>query len=802
MKQKQPWFFDENEIAGKRISNNIGIEDDPCILCGLFRGCRNPKIKPYGKGKKGILIVGEAPGSNEDKVGVPFVGDAGKYLGEALNKSRIDMDKDCRRTNVLGCRPPENKFLTDKVPFCYDRLDSQINLIKPNLIMTFGAKATSRILEAEAVSDSILDIQGDVFPSRKYNCWVSVNLHPSFVMRDKKMYNKLFVDSIKKGLFYIDREIPESILNSGKNKLLEGNEAIKVLRKLSASKKPVCFDYEANQLSPFIGSPKIIMISLSVSSKVGYVIYFGNDKVEREISKFLSSPAPKIAHSSKFEDLWTRFYFDHPVNNWYNDTLLSAHVLDERRNTKSLAFQAFLYVGEEYKEMVNRSDIESASRENQIKYSSLDSRYPVMITKGQVKKLKYKKLSFPAKLLLKGTQAFSDMEERGVKVDWDEFDSFKGKVNEKLVKSSDYLADCKLARKFYDKHNRTLNHNSTDDLKLLFFEDLKLKPLSETDKGNPQVNDELFSMLESREGKIGNFVKALQVNKKMSKLKKTYLNAIETYTDRFGFIHPNFNLGLVRTYRSSCDNPNLQNIPKHDKFAQQIRRIFIPSYDYFYDTDYSGMEVRIIGMCSKDKNLCKQIRENFDPHGYWAKKLFETNELKGDMRFQGKTGFVFPEFYGSYYITIAREMGLKEIVVQEVENEFWDMYYGVKNWQGGKFEEYKKKGYVSTPLGFIRHAPLNRNKIINTPIQSTAFHFLLDAMIRAGKIMKREGFMSHIVLQIHDELLIDIVDKESSQIRALVTECMLEKPWKFAQGVPLACDWKKGANWYDLEAVA
>ena len=171
------------------------------------------------------------------------------------------------------------------------------------------------------------------------------------------------------------------------------------------------------------------------------------------------------------------------------------------------------------------------------------------------------------------------------------------------------------------------------------------------------------------------------------------------------------------------------------------------------------------------------------------------------MRFQGKENFVFPEFYGSWYKTIAKNLKMDEYHVQNIENEFWDMYDGVKNWQNKKYNEYNKKGYVSNLFGFRRHAPLNRNMIINTPIQGMASLFLTHAIIEAGKIMKHEKFDSKIVLQIHDELIPDTIDKEKSQIKDLITECMLNKPWKFTKNVPLACDWKQGPNLYDLEKM-
>ncbi len=805
------FFLDANELAGKRIVKGASLEDNPCVVCGLERDCRTPRIKPFGENRKKIMIVGDAPGAIEDKYGSGEIDETLKIIQKSLGLSNIEMDRDTVRTYVLQCHPKKDKFRDDLVEFCYDRLELQIQKYKPELILCFGAKALNRVLETNiSVMKNIMAVHGDVFPSRKYNCWVSANLHPGYVIKVEqegvKDSKDLLYDSVYKAIQYLDRPLPPSILNSGENKEVKGLEAVKVLKYLSKSKTPITFDYECNQLHPYLGDPKMLMISLSKKSSRGYVIYFDGDKrVEKAISEFLLSSAPKEAHNAKFEELWTKFQFNHGVNNWSWCTLVSAHVLDERKHKKALAFQAFLESGEEYKDLVDRKAIGEGNREDEILYSSLDSRYTREIASTQRLQCKDLKLGASARLLLEGSIAFANMEHEGVGLDWEAHREFKAEVTQKRDEALDFVYSNPICSKFYNRMNRDINLKGKD-LHTLFFDILGREPFSVTDKGNPQLNDEFYKRIIQEGGYLGSFAYNLQEKNRMEKMLSTYFTAFETYADSSGRIHPNMLLWWVETYRSSCIEPNFQNIPKRDDYAAQLRRLLIPTKDIFLDVDYSGAEIRVIAMLSRDKVLCKQIKDGFDIHTYWTKKIWPEwrtwdKETFKAHRFKEKNGFIFPLFYGSYYKSIAASLGISERFAQDLEREFWGMYKDVKKWQENKIREYKKTGGVSYPLGFVRRAPLTTNMIINTPVQGTAFHFLLDAVIRGQKAMERAGLESKMVLQVHDEILIDTVESEKHAVIEIMNKYLLNKPWPFTKVVPLEVEWSEGLNWLDCKEI-
>ena len=807
-------IFDVNEVAGKQIVKKYyGFVDSPCKLCGLYKNCINPKIKPYGDGKKGIFILGEAPGKEEDKKGIPFIGGSGQLLSDTFYEFGIDMNKDCIRSNVLQCRPPENKFDEDKVSFCYDRLEKQIKEFNPKLIICFGRHAAARILPNHIVPGLSGDkgqvslIRGDIYPSRQYNCWIAVSFHPAYILRDSSNEN-IFKQDIEKAISYVDKSLPKTLCDSGENIWL-GNDkkkCLEILEEFSTNEKLTNFDYETNQLSPYTGTPIIYMVSVSQNPNKGYVIPLHPiDKIIwKSFIKFLKSDTPKQNQNFKFEDNWTRSIFGFPVNNWVWDTMLSQHLIDERSDKKNLAFLAYKETGEEYKEIVNRSDFTSAPLESQIKYSSLDSRFPLVITKSHIKQLRKNGQENTAYFYMDGNAALAELEYNGVKIDLEEFEKYSERITKERKTAIKVIMNSDVVRRFEKEKGKQFNVGSGPHLQYVFFKLFEVEPISETEKGQPQVNQELFYSLKNRDDEVGEFSKAMLEYKSLEKLSGTYLESILKYVDKNGILHPTYNLWIARTFRSSCDSPNLQNIPKRDERQKEFRKIFIPRYDFLLEADYKAMEVVVQAVMANDKVLLDQLYNNYDLHRYWASQIYQKpeSEITKEERYHAKNGFVFPLLYGSYWKSIAANLSMKESHIQKVEEKFYKMYKGIASWQDEQERFCEKKGYVETPLGFRRHAPLSRNQIVNTPIQATAFHCLLDSLIRAVPAFKRSQLQSLLVLQIHDSLTIDCLEEEKQKVMDIIEEVSCKKPdWKWAKGAPFKIEWEWGLNWLELEEV-
>lgn len=808
------FFFNPAEVSGKHTRKSFIV--DPCKICGLFKGCISPKMKQYGVNKKHIFVLGEAPGEDEDEYvdkktgekGRGFVGKSGKLLGKMFDEIGIDFDRDCIRSNVLQCRPPNNKFLPEKVEYCYQRLEKQIEEAKPKLMFCFGYEAIKRILETDILPNTMEILHGLVFPSQKYKCWVSCNYHPAYVLRFSE-YKDILLADMKTGLKYIDESLPQTLLDSGENVVLENKDnAIEFLKSITNVKTAVSFDIETSRLSPFQKDSELLSVAFSFDERFGYTIPLKpvDENVWEALAIFLKSTTPKVCHNSKFEGIWLIQFFKLYMCNRYWDTQLAAHVLDEHPDTKSLAFQTLLSTGEEYKEMVDRKNMASVPKPVLYKYNSLDARYTYKVYKDQAKKVMQEGLLSPNKFLLKGDEALARLEFNGVKIDKDVFYDYKENAVERKYKEAiQSLRVSEIAEIFRKKKNREIDINKSDDLKFVFFNIFNVEPISLTSKKKePQLNDDFFQYYED-DPEIGDFCKNIIEYRTVNKMKTTYIQSIEKYVDDNWFLHPTYNLWSTVTYRSSCDSPNLQNVPKRDESQAEFRKIFVPRYDYLLDADHKGSEVVIQALLANDEFLIHQLKEGLDPHRFWASKLYQKPEkdITKKQRYNAKNGFVFPLIYGSYYVTIAKNMGLEENHVKKCEDEFYSLYTGIEDYQRNKIREYDRLGYVTTPLGFRRRAPLSKNQIVNFPIQSISFHYLLDTLVKLVLVVMPDIKMKSLpVLQIHDNIVFDVIEEEMEDLVGIIDEMTEYKPYfSFVKDLAISIEYAYGENWFEMKGL-
>jgi DNA polymerase-1 len=366
-----------------------------------------------------------------------------------------------------------------------------------------------------------------------------------------------------------------------------------------------------------------------------------------------------------------------------------------------------------------------------------------------------------------------------------------------------------------------------------------------TDKGGDAADSAAFEHVDLP------FVKEYFRLKKLEKARGTYLqNLLEEQIG--GVIHPNINLHFARTYRSSCDSPNLQNQPRRDKLISEIvRTAFVPRPGHvFLEVDFAAIEVRWAANFSKDKLLIKYIVDNHDMHLDKGKRLYlltegGKKELK-DVRDCAKNLFTFPQFYGSWWRQCAHnlwvaidERGLKtaagvplkehlrtkgitclgdsarggtplpnsfEYHVRNEERYFWDTQFtGYRDRKNSWFSEYEKTGEFRMLTGFRCRGVYSRNQLLNYPVQGPAFHYLLESLIRLEAWLRQYHMKSKVVLQIHDSVLIDTHKSEVKTVlrRALeIMEDEVARDWADICIVPMEvepeiCE----VNWYEKVAL-
>lgn len=369
-------FFHPTEL---NVSKAPEPQTARCGACGLLKKCQTPKMPVAGRGKKGILIVGEAPGETEDIQGTPFVGVSGRYLRDTLADLGVETAKDCWLTNALICRPPANKTPDDKrIAYCRPNLLNTIKELQPTIIILLGGVAVKSLISYlwHDEPGGITRWVGWQIPSQKFNAWVCPTYHPAYLLRENNpVLEMYFRDHLKQALRLEDRpwqEIPD--YPSQVERIINVSEASEAIQDMVSSPL-VAFDYETDRLKPDRQDAEIVCCSLSNGTRT--IAYPWHGKTIAATKELLLSPSKKIASNFKFEERWTLAKLGIQVKNWLWDTMLAAHVIDNRKDISGLKFQAFVYLGiGAYEETVApylKSKEDGANSRNRVKEVDLDT---------------------------------------------------------------------------------------------------------------------------------------------------------------------------------------------------------------------------------------------------------------------------------------------------------------------------------------------------------------------------------------------------------------------------------------------
>lgn len=368
-------FFPESVLIETELPSRI----PKCGACKLYKGCRSPKMPFTGKGKRGILIVGEAPGKNEDKENKQFAGKSGKFLDKQLTTFGIDMRKDCWLHNALACRPPDNRTPNDKeIEYCHPNVNNAIEELNPKVIITVGLPAIKSVIKGHfhEKAGKMSRWVGWRIPSRSLNAWICPTYHPSYVQREIEEAEEkrrgtpiktIFRSHLKQALklavsrpYERGNDLAESVQILSDEKEIE-----KRLLAYVARGGAIAFDYETGMLKPDAHDSRIVSVGVCWKGKETIAFPWSGRRVKRAWRELMRSKNPKIAHNLKFEDRWTvaegnenriqqvesgddpkrRKRTKWKVSNWEWDTMNMAHLLDNRRDICSLGFQAFVRLG-------------------------------------------------------------------------------------------------------------------------------------------------------------------------------------------------------------------------------------------------------------------------------------------------------------------------------------------------------------------------------------------------------------------------------------------------------------------------
>lgn len=349
---------------------------NPCgDICKLSRTCKSPRMSVTGKGKLKILVIGETPGQQEDEQNIQFVGASGKILREVLNQYGIDLDRDCRKTNAVRCRPPKNRKPTkEEIKACNSHVWKEINTFKPKAILLLGQTALDSFLldRFEKTPGAISRWRGFVIPDRKANAWVMATYSPNYILQTQNRYGenseeaKFFQRDIEKLLDYRNKSFP--FLPEPK---------IQIKGKFPSwieKSKWIAFDYETNGIRPW-KIPTATIVSFSVCSKEKVFVDIMQPHVQKWKSILSNIKIKKIAHNMKFEHQWSQYCLKIKTKGWLWDSMLAAHIIDNRKHITGLKFQAYIVLGvEDWSKGVEGIGKETATEEL-LYYNALDSFY-------------------------------------------------------------------------------------------------------------------------------------------------------------------------------------------------------------------------------------------------------------------------------------------------------------------------------------------------------------------------------------------------------------------------------------------
>ena len=388
-----------------------------------------------------------------------------------------------------------------------------------------------------------------------------------------------------------------------------------------------------------------------------------------------------------------------------------------------------------------------------------------------------------------------DMEQNGIRVEADALKQYGDQLAGKIAE---------LEKEIYEEAGETFNINSPKQLGVVLFENMKLPGGRKTKTGYSTAADVLEKLAPEHP-----VVAKILEYRQYTKLKSTYADGLANYIQDDGRIHGKFNQTITATGRISSTEPNLQNIPVRMELGRLIRKVFIPEEGYrFVDADYSQIELRVLAHCSGDEHLIQAYKEQSDIHRITASQVVHIpfDEVTPQQRRNAKA-VNFGIVYGISSFGLSQDLSITRKEAAKYIDDYFATYPGIKTFLDHAVTHAKEEGYVVTLFGRRRPVPelsssnfmqrsFGERVAMNSPIQGAAADIIKIAMIRVNQRLKDQKMKSRLVLQVHDELLIEAYEPELDEVQNILKE---EMEHAAELKVPLEIDMHTGDNWYEAK---
>lgn len=486
------------------------------------------------------------------------------------------------------------------------------------------------------------------------------------------------------------------------------------------------------------------------------------------------------------------------IKNISDDTAIAAYLVDPAKNEYTIEKLASEYFGTviekpEVKQLSLLDDVETDRSEYLAKCAValgvLNERIGDKIKENGQEKL-YQEVELPLVTVL------AHLEINGFLVDDNQLKEFADKLGEKIDA---------LTNEIYMLAGEEFNINSPKQLGVILFEKLELKPVKKTKTGYATNADVLEKLRDKHP--IVNFIMEYR---QLAKLKSTYCDGLTAVVNpNTHRIHSVFTQTVTVTGRLSSTEPNLQNIPTRTELGREIRKMFVAKEGYvLVDADYSQIELRVLAHIANDETMINAFRNNEDIHAVTASQVLgiPLEDVTKEQRSSAKA-VNFGIVYGIGEFSLAQDLHISVKEAKAYIESYLEKYHGVRNYMESIKEQAKKDGYVKTMLNRIRYIPelkspnynirqFGERVALNTPIQGTAADIIKLAMVRVDNRLINEGLKSKLILQVHDELIVEAHKDEVDKVKQILSEEMQNA---MELNVPLKVDMSTGHSWYDAK---
>lgn len=760
-----------------------------------------------------IMIVGEAPGYNEDEQGEPFVGASGQYLDSILEAVGINRDE-CYVTNVAKCRPPENETPSRAdIKMCVGAyLGEELAMVEPEFILLLGNSA----LQGVVGKSGITKYRGQVYEARGSKIFAT--FHPAAVLRNPR-YKSLVEADLQRFARLVRGE--RSPTPETKIQIIRTRDHLKWLCRKIMEAGEFSYDVETycdhptgTNFQEYRGKhSQIVSIAFTWQEGQAAVVPLHHDEtpwkdpdgVQRILGAAIrQSPAKTVAHNGKYDARWMTAK-GMPILQSF-DTMLALHMLDENR-PKGLKPASQVFLGADAYDVGDELDnARTIPVKRLAQYNGKDTDYThrlYHVLRDEMKREPRTARVF-TKLMMPASNALVEIENTGIQLDMERWAERFQKASEVEDKLRQYMLQ------FVPKDKRaSINFASPKQVGVWLFEDLGLPVIEHTKTGQPSSKESVLLQL----GKEHKAVRAMLKWRKWKKYQTTYFLPWRDFRDDQDRIHPTYKLFGTVTGRLSCADPNLQQVPR-DPFIRGILGTR-PGWTLVV-ADYSQVELRIAAMMANETTMLGQFARGEDIHLSMACRLtgnFPGEVTKEERKLAKSVNFGYLYAMGAAkFVEYARDNFDLHVSLYESEilrERFFTEYPRLRPWHERQRRLARKHGQVQNAIGRIRHLPDIHSKdhvvrgeserqAINSPVQALASDLMLLSLIQLHEMMPRDEAM--VVGTVHDSILCEVRDDVvATWARTIKTtmEDMSVVNRKFGADitVPIVADIEIGKHW-------